>query len=147
MDAVVAEEFVSKGLAALDNGHTHLALVCFERAFEIDRRPLVCSFLGFCIATARGEVAKGIALCREAVEKEGTNSRHYCNLGRVLLLAGQKDEAIQVFRQGLRFGRDEEIIRELNALGTRKPPVFPSLGRNHFLNKWLGIVLDRLGFR
>ena len=56
MDAVVAEEFVSKGLAALDNGHTHLALVCFERAFEIDRRPFVCSFLGFCIATARGEV-------------------------------------------------------------------------------------------
>ena len=147
VNAAVAEEFVSKGLTALDNGHTHLALVCFERAFEIERSPLICSSLGFCLAAGRGEIAEGIALCREAIDKEEANTAHYRNLGRVLLLAGQKDEALQVFRQGMRIGRDGGIIRELEALGSRKPPVVPALHRDHFVNKWLGIILDRLGFR
>lgn len=142
-----AEDLVAKGLVALDNDHIHLALVCFERAMEIDRRPIACSSLGLCLAAARGEFDRGVDLCREALGKEPAKTVHYRNLGRVLLLAGRKDEAILVFRQGLRLGRDEGIIRELHSLGTRIPPVFRSLERNHPLNKWLGIILGRLGFR
>lgn len=147
MNDAEAEELVAKGLTALDNDHLHLALVCFERAVEVERRPLVCSSLGFCLAAARGEIDRGIDLCREAIGKEPANTVHYRNLGRVLLLAGRKDEALLAFRQGLRLGRDEGIIRELEALGTRKPPVIRSLHRDHLLNKCLGIVLCRLGFR
>ncbi|MCM2359135.1 MAG: hypothetical protein NDI77_13380 [Geobacteraceae bacterium] len=147
MSAAETEELVAKGLAALDNGHTHLALVCFERAAEIERSPLVCSSLGFCRAAARGELDRGIDLCREAIGKEPGNTLHYRNLGRVLLLAGRKDEALLAFRQGLRVGRDEGMVRELDALGTRKPAVIGSLHRDHFLNKWLGILLSWVGFR
>jgi tetratricopeptide (TPR) repeat protein len=142
-----AEDLVAKGLAALDHDHTHLALVCFERAREIEMSPLVSSSLGFCLAAARGELDRGIELCREAIGEEPDNALHHRNLGRVLLLAGRKDEALLAFRQGLRLGRDEGIIRELDRLGTRKPPVIRALGRNHPLNKWLGIILSRLGFR
>lgn len=147
MNDAEAEELVAKGLTALDNDHTHLALVCFERAVETERSPMVCSSLGLCLAAARGEFERGIDLCREAIGKEPANILHYRNLGRVLLLAGRKDEALLAFREGMEIGRDKGIIRELEALGTRMPPVVRALHRDHPLNKCLGIVLCRLGFR
>ncbi|HEY6871241.1 MAG TPA: hypothetical protein VI298_00810 [Geobacteraceae bacterium] len=147
MNAAEADELVTKGLAALDRDQTHLALVCFERAFEAERSPLVRSSLGFCLAAVRGDVEGGLALCHGAIGEEPANALHYRHLGRVLVLAGRKDEALIVFRQGLRLGGDEGIMRELDRLGARKPPVIKALDRRHPLNKWLGIILDRLGFR
>jgi tetratricopeptide (TPR) repeat protein len=147
VDAHEAEDLVAKGISAVENDHTHLALVCFERAAAIGMSPTVCSGLGYCIAAARGEVDKGLQLCRDAVERDPDNVFHYRNLGNVLLLAANREEAIQVFREGLRIGKDDVIIRKLNSLGTRKPPVIKSLGRNHFLNRALGLILSRLGFR
>jgi tetratricopeptide (TPR) repeat protein len=142
-----SEDLVAKGVAALENDHTHLALVCFERASEIEMSPTVCSGLGYCVAAARGEVEKGMQLCRDAIERDPGNAFHYRNLGSVLLLAGNRGEAIQVLRDGLRIRKDDGIIRKLDTLGTRKPPVIKSLARSHFLNRLLGSILSRLGFR
>ena len=89
----------------------------------------------------------GLALCREAVIREPDNVFHYRNLGSVLLLAGKTYEALETFREGLQIRRDEGIIRKLDALGTRKPPVFKFLSRQNFLNKSVGFILNRLGFR
>lgn len=147
MDSREMEDLVAKGIAALENEHTHLALVCFERASEIGKNPAIGSGFGYCRAAARGEVELGLALCREAIAQEPDNVFHYRNLGSVLLLAGRNSEAIEVFRQGLRIRNDEGIIRRLDSLGTRTPPIFKSLSRKHFLNRTLGLVMSRLGFR
>jgi hypothetical protein len=147
VNAGEAEDLVVKGMAALENDHTHLALVCFGRAAEIEKSPTVCSGLGYCLAAVRGEVEKGTALCREAIAREPANVFHYRNLGSVLLLAGKNYEAIEVFRSGLRIKKDAVIIRQLDSLGTRKPPIIKFLSRQHFLNRSLGLILNRLGFR
>jgi hypothetical protein len=147
VNAHEAEDLVAKGISAVENDHTHLALVCFERAAEIEMSPTVSSGLGYCIAAARGEVGKGEQLCREAIERDPDNVFHYRNLGCVLLLAGNRGEAIQVLRMGLRIRKDEGLIRKLDSLGTRKPPVIGFLARDHFLNRALGVILNRLGFR
>ena len=75
-----ADDLVAKGLTALENGHTHLALVRFERAVEIGKSPVICSSLGFCIAAVRGEYDKAIDLCRDAIDSEPSNIFHYLNL-------------------------------------------------------------------
>ena len=142
-----ADDLVVKGIAALENDHFHLALVCFERAAEFGKTPTVSSGLGYCLAAARGELERGLDLCREAVDHEPENIFHYRNMGSVLLLAGNNYEAIEAFRAGLRIGRDDGIIRKLDSLGTRKRPLFPFLSRNNILNRTLGLILDRLGFR
>ncbi len=147
MDASEAEDLVVKGIAALDNDHVHLALVCFERAAEFEKSPTVCSGLGYCLAAARGEIEKGDALCREAIAQEPGNAFYYRNMGSVLVLAGKTYEAIEVFRSGLQIRTDEGIIRKMDSLGTRKPPVIKFLSRKHFLNRSIGFVLNRLGFR
>lgn len=147
VSSIEVEEYISKGLAALDNDHFHLALVCFERAAALTENPLVSSALGLCLTAVRGDSERGVELCRKAIADEPENTSHYYYLGRVLLLSRRRDEAIKALRQGLAVSRDQRIIRELEGLGTRAPAVVSTLHRDHFLNKWLGVVLSRMGFR
>ena len=122
MTGAEAEEYITKGFSALENDHFHLALVCFERAAALTTSPLVSSALGLCLAAVRGDFGNGIALCRQAIADEPGNTSHYYHLGRALLLAGHRDEALSVFRQGLAIGRDQRIITELETLGHQEAP-------------------------
>jgi|MudIll2142460700_1097286.scaffolds.fasta_scaffold121726_2 tetratricopeptide (TPR) repeat protein len=147
MSSSQAEENFTKGVQSLANGHLYLALVCFEQAIQLERSPLCCSYLAFCLAKARGQFAEAVNLCEEALSKDPGNYVHYLKLGRVHLLAGQREKAINVFRQGLQFDGADEIVRELVSLGTRKQPVIKSLNREHPLNKICGIMMKKLGYR
>ncbi|MBF0559627.1 MAG: hypothetical protein HQL08_12705 [Nitrospirae bacterium] len=147
MHTVTPDELFRKGLDALANGNTIPALASFEKALELEDNPSVYSYFALCIAKERGQVRKAIALCEEAMQKDTANTAHYLNLGKILLHAGKRDDAIMVFRGGLQYGIDPLIIDELNRLGTRKPPVIPFLKRSNPINKYLGIILNRLGLR
>lgn len=142
-----AAELQQKGLRALEQGHTYLAMTCLEQAMEYGKTPLLCSFLAYCQALNRRSIDNAIALGREALAAEPANPVFSLNLGRILLLAGCKVEAISVLRQGLASGRDATLIAELERLGTRTPPVFKSLPRGHYLNKYSGLFLYWLGLR
>ena len=136
-----------KGLQAYANGHEYLALVCFENAAELERDPLYCSYLAFCLAKVRGNYNKAIALCEEALEEESSNALHYVNLGRIYLLSSQREMALKTLRQGLQYQHKDEVIRELKRLGMRGKPVFPFLRRGHPLNKYCGLLLKMFGCR
>jgi tetratricopeptide (TPR) repeat protein len=139
--------FFAKGLEALDRDEWTAALSCFEKASRILDSPLHNSFLALCIAKERGQYKKAISLCNAALDAEPGNPLHYLNLGRVYLLQGKTWEAIEIFRRGLSRETDEQIIGELKRLGTRRPPPLPFLHRNNPLNKYLGIILTRIGLR
>jgi len=138
---------VRKGLAEIERGNTLVALVHFEDAARQDDSPLVRSHLAFCMAKERRQMHKAATLCNEALQEEPGNPVHYLNLGRIYLLAGQKNRAIQTWRRGLRIGRNPQITLELRKLGLRKPPVLQTLGREHPLNKYLGVMLKKMGMR
>ena len=141
------EELVSKALTALTHGHSYLAMVCLQQAAACGHSPVIDSHLAYCLALNQQEFTEARRLGEQALNAEPNNPLFCLNLGRVCLLAGEKQEAIRIFRQGLAFSRDQMLIAELNRLGTRKPTVFPSLHRDHPLNKWVGILLARLGLR
>lgn len=147
MPPAKANELFQKGLEALANGDMIRALSGFEKALELEDNPAFYSYFALCIAKERGQVKKAISLCEEALRKDTENTAHYLNLGKVLLHAGNRDDAIMVFRGGLKYGIDTLITDELNKLGTRKPPVIPFLNRDNPINKYLGIILKRLGLR
>lgn len=147
MEHVHVEEIFEKGVLALENGHIYLALACFEEAASLDRSPLHCSYLAFCLAKVRSQFAEAVALCREAVKKDPGNAVHYLHLGRVYVMAEQKKRALMVLRRGLRCENREMILHELAMIGDRKKPVLPKLDRGHPLNRYLGIILGRLGLR
>jgi len=147
MHQTEAEAIFIKGVDALAREEWPTALACFERATTLLDIPVHASFLGLCLAKERGQVRKAVALCTEAIEREPGNSLHYLNLGKIYLLQGDRPEAIRMFRKGLEHGVDEQIVAELNKLGARRPPPLPFLHRSHPLNKYLGIILGRLGLR
>ncbi len=140
-------DYFGKGIEALRHNHLFLARACFEQAAVAGKDPACCSYLAWCQAKTRGEYAKAVALAEGARDLEPTNPIHYLNLGRIHLLAGDKGRAIEVFRQGVRFDAGGEIVRELEQFGSRRPPVIPSLKRSHPVNRFLGLLLTRLGLR
>ena len=140
-------DYFGKGIEALRHNHLFLARTCFEQAAVEGKDPASCSYLAWCRAKTRGEYTEAVALAREALESERENPVHYLNLGRIHLLAGDKERAIEVFRQGIPFDTWGEIARELDQLGSRKPPVIPSLKRSHPINRFLGRILTRIGLR
>jgi len=142
-----AEKLVAKGQQALANDHEYLAMTCFEQAIRLEWSPLACSSLAFCMAKVRGNFLEATLLARKALDIEPKNPVHYKNLGRILLLAGDNEQGIQMLRQGMLFGERISIVQELEKLGIRKPPIFKSLPRSHPLNKHLGLILAWLGLR
>lgn len=142
-----AREFFARGKEELDMGDWLSALTSFEKAVQLECSPVHCSFLALCIARERGLYRKAIAICQEAIAMEPANPLHLLNLGRIHLLRGEKIEAIRVFREGLKAGRNQRIVEELERLGIRKPPVIPFLSRNNPINKYLGMIFSRLSLR
>lgn len=142
-----SDELFTQGLKALARGDTLSALSFFERAVQREDRPTFSSFLALCLAKERGQFQLAVTLCEKAKAREPHNTVHYLNLGRIYLIAGKKDDAIRTFREGLGYEQNKEIVDELERLGTRKPPLISSLKRNNPVNKYLGIILKRLGLR
>ena len=132
---------------ALDEENTVTALGHLERALDMDANPCWHSYLGYCIAKERGQVARGVELCRSSLQLEPDNPVHYLNLGRVYLVSGNKEDALRVLRQGMAKGEDAGLLRQLRDLGSRKPPVLSFLSRSNPVNKYLGLLLSRLGLR
>lgn len=142
-----AEELFAKGLESIGHDHLYLARTCLEQAMEMEKSPEVCSYLALCRAKTRGQFSEAIALAKEAVDSAPGNSALYLNMGRIYLLAGDKKSALDILRKGMQCDGNQEILKELEIHGNRKPPVFPALGRNHSVNKYLGKLLSRLGLR
>jgi tetratricopeptide (TPR) repeat protein len=146
-----ADEIFRKGLALLREENTLSALACFEKAYETEKTPRVQSYLGLCISVERGQIREAIRLCEDAIARDSDSPSHYLNLGKVYLNAGRRADALEILRsgtdKGLSFGENAEIRLLLEQLGARKKPLFSFLPRGHFLNKYAGLLLHRLGLR
>ena len=105
------------------------------------------SFLGLaCAMTQKGK--KGLQLCREAAENHPFDAEIQHNLGRVYLMAGRRQMAWETFILASRLDNEnDEIHYILQNMGERRPPIVPSLPRNHPVNIWTGRLLKRMGIR
>lgn len=146
-----ADEMFEKGLSLLREDNTLAALACFEKAYELRKTPEIQSYFAFCISVERGQIVEAVRLCEAALAQQPDNPLHYLNLGRVYLHAKRKEEALAILRSGaakdLSGKENTEIRLLLEQLGSRKKPLLPFLPRSHFLNKYPGLLLHRLGLR
>lgn len=147
MNDVNPEALFNKGIESLSRNEWTTALACFEKAAGLSNIPVHNSYLALCIARERGQTHKGIVLCNESIEADPDNPVHYLNLGKIYLMQAKPAEAISTFRKGLARGGSDEIVEELRRIGTRRTPPLSFLSRDNPLNKYLGIILARLGLR
>jgi len=132
---------------AMSNNNEQLSLEYLERAIQLERTPETCSYLGYCLAEYRNNFNEAILLLQEAIDREPDNPLHYLNYGRILSMTEDKDQAAVILRQGLEYGMHFEIIGALEVIGPRKPPVFRSLPRKHFINRYSGLILSKFKLR
>jgi len=119
--------------------------------------PFIMSFSGYLAGAAKKDFKGGIETCKKALSlyrargiSGGDYYLHffYLNLGRLYLETGRRDMAVQHFYKAIEFDPDNrEVTAELERLGIRKRPVIPFLPRKNFINKYLGLLLSRLGLR
>lgn len=142
-----ARELVESGIDHLKKGNTLDALTCIERSISIHDASRARSYLGLLIARERGKIKEGLTLCHAAVDEEPENPEFYLNLGKVLYIAGEKQEAIATVRKGLICGPCDDAVEWLDTVGVRRRPIISFLPRKHWLNKYAGIVFSKLGFK
>ncbi len=138
---------ISKAKALIKSGESLRALSMLEKTNPEQELSPATTLYAYCIAKERGQIRKAIELCHRAIKHDLEETTHYYCLGRIHLLDKNRKEAIEVFREGLKHGKDPDIIAELEALGTRKPPPFKFLKRSNPLNKYTGLVLKIFGLR
>ena len=151
MKIPASDRSFARGLRALEEGKTLVALAFFEASLKLHdttpnpgRRERYSSFYGYCLAAALGRTREGLAICRKAAAGEFFSPEILLNLARVHLLAGQRREAWGTLQRGLSLDPDHDGLRgEARRMGIRKPRAIPFLDRAHPLNK----VAGRLGVK
>jgi len=140
-------ELFKNGLAALRNGYSDFAVVYLRNAFEHDRgNPFYASYYGLALARAEVDCAKAESLCQAALRMKRDQPDLYVNMAEVYRRAGYLEDALLTLYKGLQLTRwDSRVVRALEELGVRRPPVLSFLHRKHFLNRHLGKLRNRLG--
>jgi hypothetical protein len=128
-------------------GNTLEPSLLFNHSFPSEAPAASLSALGLSVAANKGDLLQGITLCKEAIRLAPEDPVHYFHLGKVYLVGGKRHLALHAFRKGLKFGYHRGLVREIQRLGFRRPPIFPFLGRKHPLNRFVGILFTRLGLQ
>ena len=133
-------------LRHLHDGHKGIALAHIRRALKAEpQNPFYLSYVGMLCAVAEKRYVVGERLCREALEIKCNHAQLYLNLAEVYRQAGRDGDAIKALRKGfVSAGRDARIRKALEKIGGRRPPILPSLGRCHLLNRLLGQLRHRM---
>lgn len=141
------QELRQKGLEAVHRQLYFLGKRCFEQALSLEESAANSSDLAFCMAKTGGDLKVALQLAEEAVAMEPENARFYLNLGRIQILAGQGDLGMTTLRKGIQLGGGAEFHAELAKSDVRTPPPIQTLPRQNPLNRYLGIIMHKLGLR
>ena len=146
MAEVDATNEFKEGLAMLRNNYASKAVPHFAQAVEHDKmNPFYLSYLGVAIAASTRNWDSAEDLCTQALKMKRTQPELYLNLADVYRLAGKRQDAVETLSLGLTMTkRDPRIAETLTKYGYRRPPVFPFLERDHFLNRELGKLRYRM---
>lgn len=151
MPILSAENHFKKGLSALVDRNYMDASVFFRRALDLDRERnrrqpdlRYLSYYGLSLAKAGLSTRAAIQACRTAVSRQKSHPVLLLNLGRVYMVAGKTEMALQAFDRAFRLAPDNKVVaRELAQLDRRNRPVIQMLPRAHPVN----LMLGRLRYR
>lgn len=112
----------------------------FSRVHEMcPDNSLYTSFYGLTVAVVEKDTARGLKLCKSALNNDLVNPEGYWILGQIYLMTGQRRNAYRTFKNGLFIHHNCACLETaLKKLGVRKRSVFPFLPRNHSLNIFAG---------
>lgn len=106
---------------------------------------LVLSYYALALGMHTRKFKQAIEFCQSALACEPARVEHYANLAQLYYAAGIRRKAVEAIQNGLHVDGTYPRLLQLRAtLGWRRPPVIPSLSRDHWLNVFLGKVRHTL---
>lgn len=145
------ERWFRRALDMCQVGRHHEALDPLQHAMAsvVDEPPaayhrLVRSYYGMVLAVVRGDMARGRALCEEAVADGPLDADLYANLALVYIRCRRRGLAVEALQTAVSIDPEHAgALAQLDRLGRRRRPVFPFLSRRHPLNKIAGRLRHR----
>ena len=126
-------------------------VVLQQAAVHFPNDPLIISYLGCFQSVVDRKYRTGVENCKKAfvllkkqdsLDKEMLYPLFYLNLGRAFVAASKKKDAIEAFTSGLKYdSSNNDLLKELRSLGSRKKPPVPFLDRSNPINKYIGMLL------
>jgi tetratricopeptide (TPR) repeat protein len=134
-----------EGRAAFLTRDLETAHQAFSRAHRKDtRHPRYMSWYGVTLVLVDRNSNLGVQLCDQALRAGGLDPELLLNQARVHLALNQRDRAVRSVARGLElWPEDPRLCAARDALGTRRDPVVPFLGRTSSLNRLLGRLRHR----
>lgn len=134
--AAAREENFERGLIFLADAYRR-----FSARGESAVPASALSYYGLCLALNKGRVKEAAEFCQLAIQREFYTPEHYLNLAKVWAAGRSRKKAIDALDRGLVASPgNQSLLRYRAALGVRRSPVLPFLGRDNPLNVTLGRV-------
>lgn len=144
--ARAAHEAGVAAFAARDLATAHTA---FERAHR--RRPgdpVHMSWYGLTLVLVERNSSLGVQLLDQALRAAGPDPDLLLNSARAHLALNQRERSARAIARGLELWPDDpRLLAAHAAMGTRRAPVIPFLGRSNPLNSLLGRLRHRWAHR
>ena len=140
--AAEARGLFEQGMTAYRAGDGEGAHALFERAHR--RAPSdarLMSWYGLTLVLVERNSNLGILYCDQALRLAGPDPELHLNQARAHLALGQRDRAVKAVMRGLAAAPGHPALTAAQqAMGWRRKPVLPFLGRSNPLNRWLGRI-------
>jgi tetratricopeptide (TPR) repeat protein len=151
-----SSEYLNEARSLLKKGKDKMAFQLLKEGLEVYPNDLLLlSYYGAVYSKVEKKARDGVRICRDAISKleskvsvncELLYPIFYLNLGKAYLGANKKKEAIRSFNIGLKSDPTNTAINEeIKKLGKRKNPIFPFLERGNPLNKYMGLLISKIG--
>ena len=117
----------------------------FERAHRrAGNDPRTMSWYGVTLVLVEKNSNLGMLYCDQALRIAGPSPELLLNQARAFLALHQRERAYRAIHRGITQWPDHPALRlAQDAMGWRRRPVLPCLGRGNFLNRWLGRARHR----
>jgi Flp pilus assembly protein TadD len=145
IENIALTEF-KQGVRMLRDARPNIALAHFRNAADLEKHnPYFISFVGVSLARAERNWIPALELCETALSMKRNEAQFFLNLAEVYTSAGRREEALITLDRALASLGPHARIREARLkLGRRRSPTLPFLDRQNVLNRYLGILRQRI---
>ena len=99
------------------------------------------SFFGLCVAHVQHDYPRAVRVCTQALAANPRDPLVRVNLGKVHRLSGNNEAAYEELLRAYDLNKQHPATAaELIRMGVRRPPFFTFLSRQHWVNRYLGMV-------
>jgi predicted Zn-dependent protease len=156
MKRIDASAYVGRAKRLLQKRYNVRALEILKAGLEAHPdNAFLLSYYGALLAIVSKNHREGVRAAERALkllvatvplEAEAHYPLFYLNIARAYLAAGDRKRAILALKKGLRYDSfNLELLETMDSLGVRRRPPIPSLKRTNLLNKYIGMLLHKLG--